>query len=476
MKKNTIIRLCGLLALCTLTFGAMAEEKGSSGLEYLAGQLEEPAKVMLRDGEDVEDIYSELEWKSGITAFPEKFDLRELGLVTPVKDQSPWGTCWSFGTVAASESSILSQLGQTCEDYEDAFGEPLDLSERHLAWFMANPLPAVEDYPEGEYPFDPSQAGEGFHNIENTEVEPLNMGGNKMFSNATIAAGMGLVRESDAPYTSNQGTLSSEDDWSLPESMRFLQAYALKDANVLPNPAGRDADGNYVYQPEGTEAMKSELLKGRAVGIVFAADQSVPKRSMEDRRKAMEKYLAARHQVSESDKQAFINARVDPEYLATLSDAEVGRLVTVFCRLIEMDENTYDVANLDRDTLEMLLKSRYFGKPVEEIKDKERADAEIPVYMNYLDTDPVIYAQYTYNPEHFNHEVCVVGWDDTFPATNFLEGHQPPADGAWIVKEIPHNPGSRLAGDFQPSAACKFLDLPPAKSRAINAEMQAKTP
>jgi hypothetical protein len=32
---------------------------------------------------------------------------------------------------------------------------------------------------------------------------------------------------------------------------------------------------------------------------------------------------------------------------------------------------------------------------------------------------------------------------------------------AGSFKEIPHNPGSRLAGDFQPSAACKFLDLPP---------------
>jgi hypothetical protein len=28
-------------------------------------------------------------------------------------------------------------------------------------------------------------------------------------------------------------------------------------------------------------------------------------------------------------------------------------------------------------------------------------------------------------------------------------------------EETPHNTGSRLTGDFQPSAACKFLDLPP---------------
>ena len=28
------------------------------------------------------------------------------------------------------------------------------------------------------------------------------------------------------------------------------------------------------------------------------------------------------------------------------------------------------------------------------------------------------------------------------------------------VKEIPHNMGSSLTDDFQPSAACKFLDFP----------------
>jgi len=29
------------------------------------------------------------------------------------------------------------------------------------------------------------------------------------------------------------------------------------------------------------------------------------------------------------------------------------------------------------------------------------------------------------------------------------------------IKEIPHNMDGSLTGDFQPSAACKFLDLPP---------------
>ena len=29
--------------------------------------------------------------------FPVRFDLRDYGVVTPVKYQNPWSTCWSFG-------------------------------------------------------------------------------------------------------------------------------------------------------------------------------------------------------------------------------------------------------------------------------------------------------------------------------------------------------------------------------------------
>jgi len=30
-----------------------------------------------------------------------------------------------------------------------------------------------------------------------------------------------------------------------------------------------------------------------------------------------------------------------------------------------------------------------------------------------------------------------------------------------FLKKMPHNMGGSLAGEFQPSATCKFLDLPP---------------
>ncbi len=57
------------------------------------------------------------------------------------------------------------------------------------------------------------------------------------------------------------------------------------------------------------------------------------------------------------------------------------------------------------------------------------------VYDSYLRyVAPVTFAQYTYEYQRANHVVCVVGYDDNYSKSNFIEGHQPPADGAFIVK------------------------------------------
>ena len=44
------------------------------------------------------------------------------------------------------------------------------------------------------------------------------------------------------------------------------------------------------------------------------------------------------------------------------------------------------------------------------------------------------FAHYTSKPLIANHAVSIVGWDDDYSRTNFIAGKQPPADGAWIVK------------------------------------------
>ncbi|SFQ07233.1 Cysteine protease, C1A family [Lachnospiraceae bacterium XBB1006] len=71
------------------------------------------------------------------TTYPASYDLRSLGLLTPVKDQGESGLCWCFAACASMESNALKQgLGT------------YDLSEVHLGYFglngVKNPLPGLE--------------------------------------------------------------------------------------------------------------------------------------------------------------------------------------------------------------------------------------------------------------------------------------------------------------------------------------------
>ncbi|MBO7669637.1 MAG: hypothetical protein J6S60_03520, partial [Oscillospiraceae bacterium] len=163
MIRKIVCRLLVPILLLALLPGRSAFAEAAAGesdaQDYLGHELEASADHLMKTGEDVDDIYTELQWTSVADTFPEKFDLRDRGTVTPVRAQNPWGTCWSFATVAASENSILNSLGLTTDTYREKYGEELDLSEKHLAWFTTQALPALQDYPEGDYPSEASQAG-----------------------------------------------------------------------------------------------------------------------------------------------------------------------------------------------------------------------------------------------------------------------------------------------------------------------------
>ncbi|MCH5264636.1 MAG: hypothetical protein J1F02_01965 [Lachnospiraceae bacterium] len=280
---------------------------------------------------------------------PAKYDLRDEGYVTPVKWQNPFGTCWGFATIAAAETSILSEKKMKY----DKETNDLDLSELHLAWFSAHALP--EDSSTG-------QGGEGIYPGSET-CEGLNAGGATYYGTIAFASGMGPRSERDIPYqpkdpenhiytvkvTDQNGDpfdlplmYKADADWSVDESERFGiggGGYELEESSLLPSPADRtmNEDGEIVYQynEEGTKAIKKELMEGRAVSIGFSSDQSRP-----------------------------------------------GQ---------ELDEG----AHLNPDT----------------------------------------WAHFTYDVnDEAGHSVTIVGWDDDYAVSNFLEGHQPEGPGAWIVK------------------------------------------
>ena len=286
---------------------------------------------------------------------PSQLDLRDYDLVTPVKFQNPFGTCWGFGAIAAAETSILSS-GLAAEDGYDK--DSLDLSEKHLAYFVTQP---INDKSNPQY-------GEGLgYKANYTTQDKLNAGGYPFLATCLFASGMGVNLENRAyPASSGQsGTMEDilgyhgknqdiyktrvngklvdycydpDDDWDIDEDYRFLQSYTLRESCILPSPANQiyeneeDEDPEYEYNEAGTEAIKSELNNFRAVEIGFFADTSRPDRGG------------------------------DTQYIS---------------------EN---------------------------------------------------WAHYTYEVMPANHAVTIVGYDDDYSKDNFLEGHQPPEDGAFLVK------------------------------------------
>lgn len=341
-------------APCLVAFGEETDDGGAAASTLLEQAFSQANEDMLQrfnvtgNPVDLLTTYSANGFGAGSgimtldeSNFPAAFDLRDTDKVTPVKFQNPWGTCWGFAAIAASETSILSSTG-------DVASSGLDLSELQLAWFTYTPLSA-DSVSKGDVNTE-SQIDEGYYAVDangnwSTDASVvLNVGGTPPASTSMLSSGTGPIAETLAPYKNKKGIIqynqkneplyySTEGDWSVDPGLRFASSFQLLNGNMLPSPAVRNANQYVEYNQAGTDAIKQELTNGRAVLINFAADDSVP---------------------------------------GVQSEAK---------------------------------------------------------YINYK-----TYAHYTYDDKSATHAVTIVGWDDTYSASKFLDEHQPPADGAWIVK------------------------------------------
>ena len=127
-------------------------------------------------------------------ALPESYDLRPLGLVSPVKNQNPYGTCWSFGALGSLESTFLkavtSASGSSPESaapHHQISGTLHDFAEWHLAYFAyVDQNPSLPAFTQNAPAFG---------------ADPIfDQGGNHWMSAAILARWTGAVNEADRPY------------------------------------------------------------------------------------------------------------------------------------------------------------------------------------------------------------------------------------------------------------------------------------
>ena len=216
---------------------------------------------------------------------PAAFDLRDRGVVTSVKNQSPWGSCWAFGGCGAAEISILTRMGLTDAQFKKKYGRALNLSEKQLNWWTYHHVPES---------VSKKQAGEGVYLFEENAKDKLarntayDVGGTPFNVTSVFSSGIGPSLETgilryhgfDAKGRPSGDTKA---DWTLPDESMAGYSFQLTDGNVLPAPAiwedELDENGQPVYigyNADATEAIKRELYKGRGVNIVYKADISQP--------------------------------------------------------------------------------------------------------------------------------------------------------------------------------------------------------
>ncbi len=218
MRKKLILSCLSLLmALCMMlpeglvTTVHAAEQHLqpvalNNGPQKENGGNDEPyAYAYIEDGIDKQRLLHEGAEGTGRDQLAAKYSLVTEGFVTSVKNQNPYGTCWTFATMASAESGILKKTGKT-----------FDFAELQLAYFhyasykKADPLGLI------------TNDGNSLPSSSSSQI--LDQGGNITFATYGLSSGIGFSKEASYPYTDAASFVSSGTTKACYNSLYMLRA------------------------------------------------------------------------------------------------------------------------------------------------------------------------------------------------------------------------------------------------------------
>lgn len=184
---------------------------------------------------------------------PEKYDARENGKVSSVKNQNPYGTCWAFSVIGAAESQMLTK------------GQPeMDYSELQLLYFSFHHV----DDTLGNLTGDATES-KGY----------LTYGSTNTSSVFALASWIGVGQENIAPYESvvNNVSLELPSELAYDDELHLQNTYMLSMKNSdavkkLILEYGSVVSGVHMYT---TEAYYNEETDALYQNVTKSADHSI---------------------------------------------------------------------------------------------------------------------------------------------------------------------------------------------------------
>ena len=350
-------------------------------------------------------------------------------VVTPVKAQDPWGTCWGFSIIAACETSILAEAGLTYKETS------LDLSELQLV----NAVYLNGGAPEGLVAS--GQEGEGYHNSLGNPNLGLNSGGTQVFGVNVFASGIGPTLESYATYRNtgvyNDGETHADD----PVYDVIVTRLTDSDNADGTSQAGATAEQTKKTTTEYLTQSEIDALKDDASVVDYQKRSyagnwtSYSDDGMDSKTVYTDWSIASQKGQSQSDDDlswwntSLLNLENGNELPSTRVLDGDGKFASVDWEGVNAIKNElYADPSDGSDTSRAV--SISFSADNSMPGDSSKA-------TRYISSE---WAHYTNDNGLANHAVTVVGWDDNYAKENFAAGfadaaaHTPEGNGAWLVK------------------------------------------